>query len=151
MHVEKQDCLRAELLSAFSSTDPTYEELTSPALPYLEAVVRESLRLHPIIDDASRLALEDDVVPLKNLIRTESGVLVDKIRIRKGMILMVPLYYTNVARSIWDDDAAEFNPERWMNGNGGVPASAREYPGYHHTMSFLDGPRTCLGKGFALV
>jgi cytochrome P450 len=55
MHVEKQDCLRAELLSAFSSTDPTYEELTSPALPYLEAVVRESLRLHPIIDDASRL------------------------------------------------------------------------------------------------
>jgi cytochrome P450 len=52
------------------------------------------------------------VVPLKNLIRTESGVLVDKIRIRKGMILMVPLYYTNVARSIWDDDAAEFNPER---------------------------------------
>lgn len=91
------------------------------------------------------------MVPLKNLIRTESGVLVDKIRIRKGMILMVPLYYTNVARSIWDDDAAEFNPERWMNGNGGVPASAREYPGYHHTMSFLDGPRTCLGKGFALV
>ncbi|KAJ7867325.1 hypothetical protein B0H13DRAFT_2351983 [Mycena leptocephala] len=97
MHVEKQDCLRVELLSAFSSTDPTYEELTSPALPYLEAV--------PFGPGGRR-------GPLKNLIRTESGVLVDKIRIRKGMILMVPLYYTNVARSIWDDDAAEFNPER---------------------------------------
>jgi cytochrome P450 len=96
-------------------------------------------------------ALEDDIIPLKNPIRTESGALMDKIHIRKGMILMVPLYYTNVAKSIWGNDAAQFNPERWMNDAQGIPPSVKEYPGYHHTMSFLDGPRTCLGKGFALL
>ncbi|KAJ6562399.1 cytochrome P450 [Mycena capillaripes] len=158
MHPEKQAHLRAELLS-FGTTDPTYDDLT------------EALRLHPIIDDAPRLvhvstsripstetdsahthqALKDDILPLRKPIRTASGALMDKIPIRKGTVLTVPLHYTNVAKSIWGEDAAEFRPERWLNDAQGVPASAKDYPGYHHTMSFLDGPRTCLGKGFALI
>jgi cytochrome P450 len=167
MHPETQDRLRAEL-SVFSGADPTYEDLTS--LPYLEAVVTEALRLHPMMEDSSRLvciciwtsmssahinptnqALEDDVLPLKNPVRTESGALVDKIPIRKGMVLTVPFRYTNMARSIWGEDAVEFKPERWLDGARGVPPSAKEYPGYYHTMTFLEGPRTCLGKGFALL
>ncbi|KAF7312996.1 Cytochrome P450 [Mycena kentingensis (nom. inval.)] len=151
MHPAKQDRLRAELLAACSTQDPTYDDLMGSALPYLEAVVSESLRLHPIIDDASRLALEDDIIPLKNPIHLASGAITDRIHIPKGTTLMTPLYYANVARSIWGPDAAEFKPERWMNDGEGIPASARAYPGYHHTMSFLDGPRTCLGKGFALL
>ncbi|KAJ6550845.1 cytochrome P450 [Mycena vulgaris] len=149
MHPGKQDRLRAEL-SSFSTTDPSYDDLTSLALPYLEAVVREALRLHPILSESPRVALEDDVLPLTKPIRTASGALIDKIPIRKGTVLTISLHYTNVAKSIWGPDAAEFKPERWLDGRD-VPASAKEYPGYHHTMIFSDGPRTCLGKGFALA
>ncbi|KAJ6562402.1 cytochrome P450 [Mycena capillaripes] len=149
MHPEKQDSLRTELLS-FSTTDPSYDDLTSLALPYLEAVVREALRLHPILSESPRVALEDDILPLMNPIRTASGALIDKIPIPKGTALITSLHYTNVAKSIWGADAAEFKTERWLDGQD-VPASAKEYPGYHHTMIFSDGPRTCLGKGFALA
>ncbi|KAF8183867.1 hypothetical protein K438DRAFT_1488099, partial [Mycena galopus ATCC 62051] len=51
---------------------------------------------------------------------------------------------------IWGSDAAEFKPERWLNDQD-VLAPAKEYSGYHHTMIFSDGPRTCLGKSFALA
>ncbi|KAK7036077.1 cytochrome P450 [Favolaschia claudopus] len=148
MHPEQQDRLRAEL-SVFSSSDPSYDELN--ALPYLEAVVSESLRLHPIIDDASRMALEDNVLPLETPIRTAYGALTDKLLIRKGTVISVPLQFTNLSKSVWGDDAAEFRPERWLDDGKGLQSSVEQYPGYHHTMSFLDGPRTCLGKGFALI
>ncbi|KAJ6496845.1 cytochrome P450 [Mycena vulgaris] len=150
MKPETQDRLRAEL-SLFSTTDPTYDELTSLALPYLDAVVCETLRLHPVLSESTRVALEDDVLPLAKPIRTAWGTFIDKLPVQKGAVLTTSLVFTNLAKSIWGADAAEFKPERWLNDAGGVPATAKEYPGYHHTMTFLDGPRTCLGKGFALA
>ncbi|KAJ7186220.1 cytochrome P450 [Mycena pura] len=153
MHPKKQERLREELVS-FSTADPSYDDLVSLALPYLDAVVRESLRLHPILSESPRVALEDDVIPLANPIRTASGTVIDKVPVRKGTLLTASLYYTNAAPSIWGADAAEFNPERWLDGPGWdvpVPAAAKAYPGYHHTMVFSDGPRACLGKGFALA
>jgi cytochrome P450 len=34
---------------------------------------------------------------------------------------------------------------------GGVNLKAKEIVGHRHILTFSDGPRTCLGKGFALV
>jgi cytochrome P450 len=95
-------------------------------------------------------ALEDDILPLLKPIRTASGAMIDKIPIQKGTVLTTSLHYTNIAKSIWGADAAEFKPERWLDGKE-VPPAAKEYPGYHHTMIFSDGPRTCLGRVFALA
>ncbi|KAF7316004.1 Cytochrome P450 [Mycena indigotica] len=149
MRPQAQDRLRKELMT-FATTDPSYEDLTSLALPYLDAVVREALRLHPILGDSPRIALEDDILPLASPIRTASGDLIDSLPIRKGTSVTVSLYYTNKAKSIWGNDAAEFKPERWLDG-GHIPDTATQYPGFHHTMVFSDGPRACLGKGFALA
>ena len=49
MNPEKQEKLRAEL-ATWNATDPTYEDLTKD-LPYLDAVVREVLRLHPFAEN----------------------------------------------------------------------------------------------------
>ena len=49
---EKQVRLRKELLEL--SSEPTYDEMTS-GLPYLEAVFRESIRLHPPVGDTTRV------------------------------------------------------------------------------------------------
>ncbi|KAJ7758644.1 cytochrome P450 [Mycena metata] len=149
MQPETQDRLRAELMS-FSTTEPSYDDFVSLALPYLDAVVREALRLHPILSEFLCVALEGDILPLTTPIWTPAGELLDKLPIHKGTVVTVSSYYTNTAKSIWGEDAAEFKPERWLDGQD-VPAAAKELPGYHHTMVFSDGPRACLGKGFALT
>lgn len=53
MHPEKQDKLRVEL-ATFCDTDPTYEQLTD-GLPYLDAVIREVIRLHTPLQDTTRV------------------------------------------------------------------------------------------------
>ncbi|KAG1860197.1 CYP3A4 [Suillus subalutaceus] len=44
-HPDVQTCLREELLAL--GADPTYDQLKA-SLPYLDAVVHEILRIHPI-------------------------------------------------------------------------------------------------------
>lgn len=39
------------------------DELSS--LPFLDSVVRETLRLHPPVESASRTATRDDIIPLE--------------------------------------------------------------------------------------
>ena len=55
---ELQDKLRVEL-SHFSNNDgrnPTWDELASSSVfPYLDAVVHETLRLHPPVSETSRV------------------------------------------------------------------------------------------------
>ncbi|KAJ7695855.1 cytochrome P450 [Mycena olivaceomarginata] len=48
------------------------------------------------------------------------------------------------------DSIAEFRPERWLT-LADEPLRAKEIQGHRHIISFLDGPRTCLGKSFALA
>ncbi|KAH0826176.1 cytochrome P450 [Lanmaoa asiatica] len=63
-----QTKLRSELIE--HGADPTYDQLTN-GLPYLDAVVHEILRIHPPIAEQTRVANEDDVIPLSEPIRTK--------------------------------------------------------------------------------
>lgn len=56
-----QDKLRTEI-SGVSSPTPTFDELNS--LPYLDAVIRETLRLHAPVTASLRTAVRDSVIPL---------------------------------------------------------------------------------------
>ncbi|KIJ12886.1 hypothetical protein PAXINDRAFT_100954 [Paxillus involutus ATCC 200175] len=67
---EAQTKLREELSQIHG--DPTWDQLSS-GLPYLDAVVHEILRLHPPIPETTRMAIEDDVVPLSNPVFTPSS------------------------------------------------------------------------------
>lgn len=58
---EIQRKLRAEL-RAVSTATPGMDELS--ALPYLDAVVRETMRLHAAVSSTIRVAVSDDVLPL---------------------------------------------------------------------------------------
>jgi cytochrome P450 len=53
--------LREELFTLPSDT-PTLEELNS--LPYLDTVIRETLRVHAPVSHVGRIAAVDDVLPL---------------------------------------------------------------------------------------
>ncbi|PPQ82383.1 hypothetical protein CVT25_008344 [Psilocybe cyanescens] len=140
-----QDKLREELL-AVGTDNPTMDELN--ALPYLDAVVRETLRVHSPVGSTMRVAVKDDVIPLGKPIRDVHGNLLDGIRIRKGQSFLIPIVALNRDKSIWGDDAAEFKPERWEN----IPPTVGQVPGiWGNMMTFLGGPRACIGYRFSLV
>lgn len=60
---EIQNKLRQELLTV-STDNPTMDDLN--ALPYLDAVVRETLRFHSPVPATMREARKDDILPLKD-------------------------------------------------------------------------------------
>ncbi|KAG6375299.1 hypothetical protein JVT61DRAFT_3524 [Boletus reticuloceps] len=48
--------------------------------------------------------------------------------------------------------AKVFRPGRWLeDGKGGIPAKAKELQGHRHLLTFMDGPRVCLGKNFVVT
>ncbi|KAJ7683541.1 cytochrome P450 [Mycena rosella] len=145
---EKQAKLREELVQ-FGAIDPTWDQLVSN-LPYLDAVVLEILRLHPPLVETTREAIVDDVVPLGEPITTASGEVVDSIAVAKGSIVTVSIRCMNRSEVFWGPNAKEFEPERWLTLNDD-PLRAKEIQGHRHLITFLDGPRTCLGKSFALA
>ncbi|KAA1478646.1 cytochrome P450 [Dentipellis sp. KUC8613] len=147
-HQDKQAKLRAELLAEFGASDPSWDQLTH-GLPYLDAVVHEILRTHAPVPQGVRVAVEDDVIPLGAPVRTAAGALTDSVVVAKGTEITVPIRAMNMSTALWGPDAREFKPERWLQGVDGVPA--HEVSGYKHLLTFSDGPRICLGKGFAVA
>ena len=91
------------------------------------------------------------MIPLGTPIMTASGVRVDHISIAKGASVKVPIRAINRSETLWGLDAKEFVPERWLDNEAGLTTKAKEVQGYHHLLSFSDGPRTCLGRAFALA
>lgn len=61
IYPEIQERLREELLTV-STENPTMDELNS--LPYLERFVRETLRYHGIVRGTTRVATQDDFIPV---------------------------------------------------------------------------------------
>ncbi|KAG2125473.1 cytochrome P450 [Suillus clintonianus] len=146
-HPDDQTRLREELL-AFGA-DPTYDQLKAK-LPYLDAVVHEVLRLHPPVPDFIRLAGADDVIPLSEPVCNASGEMTDNISVAKGTLITISAAAINRSLAIWGPDAKEFKPERWL-AEDGISGKAKEVQGHKHLLTFVDGPRTCLGKDFAIA
>ncbi|KAF6758735.1 cytochrome P450 [Ephemerocybe angulata] len=143
--LDVQAKLRDELLNV-SSDNPTMDELN--ALPYLDAVVRETLRLHAPVGSTMRVAVKDDVIPLSQPVIDRYGKAHDSIHVRKGDTLLVPILSINRDPKIWGEDSHEFRPERWAS----VPEGASGIPGiWGNMLTFLGGPRACIGYRFSLV
>ena len=99
-------------------------------------------------------AIEDDVIPLSVPVRTKYGELVDRLTIAKGTLVAVSMESMNRSAAIWGEDAKVFRPSRWLedaHGQSGIPAQAKEIQGHRHLLTFVDGPKTCLGKNFAVT
>ncbi|EJD00151.1 cytochrome P450 [Fomitiporia mediterranea MF3/22] len=150
-HHEVQDRLRQEL-SEFSSSDPSYDQLTD-SLSYLNAVMLETLRLHSPAEATQRVAACDDIIPLGTPITSPSGEQINEIAVSKGSTVLVPITVVNHSEAIWGPDAKEFKPERWLSNSEDVslPSKVKEIQGYHHLLSFADGPRMCIGRAFAVA
>ncbi|CAE6443770.1 unnamed protein product [Rhizoctonia solani] len=138
-HIQSQ--LRAELLG----TDPELHDVDK--LLYLDAVVRESLRLHPPVPTIERYASKDWVLPLRYATEDRK----QETYVKRGTKLLVSLGRANRCKETWGEDADEFRPERWL---APLPRSVSKskIPGmYSSMMTFSAGPRSCIGYKFAVL
>ncbi|KAI0754478.1 cytochrome-450 hydroxylase [Daedaleopsis nitida] len=154
-----QDRLRAELLfvAPTSLESLTQDEIVSlyaqvAELPYLENVVRETLRLIPPVHSSIRVATQDDVIPTATPVklRTQYGDVeeTDAFVMPKGSCVHVPIEAFNLDREVWGPDGWAFNPDRWDH----LPDAVKAQPGlYNNILTFSAGPRSCIGVKFSII
>ncbi|KAJ3550671.1 hypothetical protein NMY22_g306 [Coprinellus aureogranulatus] len=148
-HPEVQQKLREEVTEAYANFggDLDYDALNSLAI--LDAICRETLRLHASAPYLSRQATKDAVLPVGAPITTIDGREVNEVLVPKDTQVFISVHACNRDPGIWGPDAAEWKPERWMSP---LPASVTEarVPGvYSHLMTFLGGGRACIGFKFS--
>ncbi|TFY80532.1 hypothetical protein EWM64_g3485 [Hericium alpestre] len=144
-HPRVQDKLRAEV-SAYPTDTPGMDELN--AMPYLDAVLRESLRLHSSIPATEHVATCDIVVPVENSYVDRHGNVRNEIRLHKGDTIMIPFRWINQSKELWGDTALEFIPERWEN----IPDAVQAVPGVIRSIiTFSGGPYSCISYRFAIM
>ncbi|KAJ1302906.1 hypothetical protein OPQ81_003205 [Rhizoctonia solani] len=107
---------------------PEYEQIKN--LPYLNACVKEALRIHSTIGTG----LPRVIPPGKTL--TIAGQ-----TLKAGSVVSVPSYTTNRS-DVWGSDASEFRPERWLDNAG----SLNKY-----FVPFSLGPRSCIGRNLTYM
>ncbi|CAK5283510.1 unnamed protein product [Mycena citricolor] len=145
LNPEIQERLRAELLRHDERMD--HDVLVQ--LPYLDAVVRETLRLYPPITAMSRTTTRECILPLSEPLTDTRGQKMNQIRVPQGTDVYIAIAGANHNPAVWGHDALEFNPERWLV-PGSEPSSKWPSSGvFGDMMTFLGGNRSCIGFRFA--
>ncbi|KZO98276.1 cytochrome P450 [Calocera viscosa TUFC12733] len=142
---EAQDKLRAEL-SLVAEEAPSMDDLN--ALSYLDMVVKESLRFHSPVHGTLRIATNDDEIPLSHPFVDVRGVSHNSVRVQAGDYVGIEIMVMNKSKELWGEDADKFRPERW----GEELGAASDIPGiFAHTLTFIGGPRACIGYRFSIL
>ena len=110
------------------------------AMPYLRAILNETLRFHPVVPGNSRQASKDTVLPLGGGPDGKSPVFVPK-----GTLVAYMVYCMHRREDLWDDPDS-FIPERWID----TDEKKGVRPGWAF-LPFNGGPRICIGQQFALL
>ncbi|KAK0484070.1 cytochrome P450 [Armillaria novae-zelandiae] len=151
-HPKVQYQLRAEIREKekviFTRGDTEFSVQDLDSMPYLTAVVKEVLRVNPIVHTIARTAAHDDVLPLSKPVTLTTGKTVQEIAIPKGTFIIASVASYNRNKSVWGEDAHVFDPARWLCGSASkeVPVGV-----YGNLFSFAGGLRSCIGWRFAVL
>ncbi|KAI1416795.1 cytochrome P450 [Hypoxylon sp. FL1857] len=135
---EVQNRLRAEIREKLPPIDSD-REVTSQEIdqmPYLNAVCSEVLRYYSPVPLTLREAAVDTTIQGH--------------KVPKGTTIILCPWATNFDKTLWGPDAHEFNPERWIpKGPEDKKAASGGATSNYAFMTFLHGPRSCIGLQFA--
>ncbi|KAL2845864.1 cytochrome P450 [Aspergillus pseudoustus] len=128
-----QEKLRAELLEAVQQQLAAEEEdgisisaLAADKLPYLDAVIKETLRLFaPLPGTEPRVAETDQVV--------------DGYRIPRGTVVSISPYTLHRTAAVFREPE-QFNPDRWVSSSAEEVAEMKRW-----FWAFSSGGRMCIG------
>ncbi|KAL8969481.1 MAG: hypothetical protein Q9197_004320 [Variospora fuerteventurae] len=114
---------------------PVVSSETIEKMPYLYNFCREILRLFPPVAVTIRVAVKDTII---------CGQFIPQ-----NTTIMIPPWAVNGNTELWGSDAADFNPERWQR-NTVNPSAADSKSTNYQFLTFLHGPRSCIGQSFAM-
>ncbi|KAJ3511914.1 hypothetical protein NLJ89_g3825 [Agrocybe chaxingu] len=147
---ECQDRVRQEIRQAKEHNgghDIDYDTLVS--LPYLDAICRETLRLHPPVPYLLRTARADLVLPLATPVKGIDGSDMHEVLVPNGTTIFVSITSSNTNPRFWGPDSYEWKPERWLQQLPDTVTSARIPGVYSHLLTFFAGGRSCIGFKFS--
>ncbi|KIR28738.1 cytochrome P450 [Cryptococcus deuterogattii LA55] len=96
-HPDIQSRLRTEILECGDNLP--FDQIDE--LPYLDAVVKEIMRINPSLPGTVRQAQKDDIIPLAKPVTLTNGKVVTDIHIRKGQLVHVPIEHLHTLEHIW--------------------------------------------------
>lgn len=137
-HPAVEHKVRQEIVGAFGSGLKASDRIATDELQnltYLEAVLKETLRLYPPASWNMRYCNED-------------AVLSDGTFIPAGSNATICMYTTGRRTDVWGPDAAEFNPERWLDPTD--PSKLIAVSAFKFN-AFWGGPRMCIGMNLAMM
>ena len=131
----KQEITEFERRGQSSNPEITFKE--SQAMPYLQAVMKESLRLHP----ATGLPLWR-VVP-------KGGAEISQRYFPAGSVVGINTWCAHHNEDVFGENGSEFQPERWIVAEREDPLRLKRMDAYY--MPFGLGSRTCLGRHISFL
>jgi cytochrome P450 len=115
--------VQTELDHVFPDGEVVVERLRE--LVYLEAVIKESMRVHPVIPGVGRMLMAPEEI---------GGV-----SLPSGVMVGCSIYLSHMNPNVWPDPH-RFDPDRFLNTR----------PAPHTYFPFGGGTRRCIGEAFAL-
>ncbi|KAH7520267.1 licodione synthase [Ziziphus jujuba] len=111
-------------------------ESDGPNLPYIQAIIKETLRLHPPFPVVNRKCVE--------------ACKIDKYMIPENTMLFLNLWAINRDPNFWENPS-EFRPERFLEPNERDKMGPIDIKGQHfQALPFGSGRRICPGKNLVL-
>jgi cytochrome P450 len=120
---------------------PTMDDVQ--ALPYLEATIREGLRMYPPASFTVKHCIKDSWLPTDDK-KHDAGT---GTFVPAGTDVAVSVYAMGRLPRVWGSDAAQFRPERFLDETTGklLPMSPFRFS------AFSGGPRVCVGQALAML
>lgn len=136
-HPEVQNRLREEIRTVLKKHNGKLSYDVLSEMEYLVMVIKETLRLYPV------LPFLDRVATFENPKETYSLEPYGNFKITHGMPVFVPIYAIHRDPKYFSDPE-KFDPERFSSENRGSIKSGTYMP-------FGNGPRTCIGERLGMM
>ncbi|KIW19442.1 hypothetical protein PV08_00014 [Exophiala spinifera] len=132
LHPQCLKDLVTELEAAQLTSPPTFASVSK--LEYLEAVIKESMRLNLV----SHAPLEREV--------PDGGANIGGVHIPGGTAVALNVQGLSLREDVWGSEPEEFRPHRWLKADQGQRARMeRAWSGFGH------GKRMCIGQHIAWI
>ncbi|XP_058821988.1 cytochrome P450 4c21-like [Topomyia yanbarensis] len=130
MHSEIQEQVAREIKNTFPTLDAPITPEALKALPYLDMVIQETMRLYPV----APLIARQNSAPIE----------LDGVCLPKGTVFAVNIAALHRRTEVWGENALTFDPENF----------APELVDARHPFAFIPfsaGPRVCIGNRYAMI